>query len=106
MATKNQSKKPAADPAVTKAPAAGSSASSGQSPAEDKPPVPTKAPALKIVCARDGFRRAGIAFSKQPTIIKRSHLTKTQIEQLKAEPLLTVTEVEIDDDYAERAATE
>ena len=82
MATKNQPKKPDA------APAAGSS-------------VPTKAPALEIVCERGSFRRAGMVFGKQPAIIKRSHLTKTQIEQLKAEPLLTVTEVEIDEEAAD-----
>lgn len=96
MSTKNQLKKPGTDPVVIKAPVA----DSGQAPAETKTPAATKVHALKIVSERDGFRRAGMAFGKQPSIIKRSDLSAAQIEQLNAEPLLTVTAVEIEDKAA------
>lgn len=55
-----------------------------------------KVKALQIVSARAGFRRAGIAFGKEPTTIKVSDLTAEQIKQLKSEPLLAVSEVEVD----------
>ena len=59
-----------------------------------------KFPALQIVSKREGFRRAGMAFGKQPTLIKLSDLTLTQISWLKAEPQLTVTAVEVEDKAA------
>lgn len=52
--------------------------------------------ALSVQASRDGFRRAGRAWSKEETVVPLNELTEEQIEQLKDEPALTVTEVEID----------
>ena len=51
--------------------------------------------ALKIKAKRNGFRRAGFSFSDQETIIPVNDLTKEQVEALKAEPNLLVSEIEI-----------
>lgn len=56
-----------------------------------------KVPALSVVSGREGFRRAGRAWGKEATVVKLSELTKEQVAQIKAEALLTVTEVEIDE---------
>jgi len=55
-----------------------------------------KAKALSISTSREGFRRAGYVFGKEPTIIPLEDLDRKQIALLKAEPLLAVSEVEID----------
>lgn len=57
---------------------------------------PGKQKALSIKSSKDGFRRAGRAWSKEETVVPLSELDKAQIKQLKEEPALTVTEVEID----------
>ena len=50
-------------------------------------------PKLYILAKRDGFRRAGIAFSdKQPTEIDTSTLKPEQIEAIKNDPNLVVAE--------------
>lgn len=60
-----------------------------------------KVPALSIASAREGFRRAGRAWSKEATVVKLSELTKEQIAQIKGEALLTVVEVEVEEAVAE-----
>lgn len=50
---------------------------------------------LEVISTRDGFRRAGFAWSKAPTRIPLSELIEAQIKMLKDEPLLAVREVEI-----------
>ena len=60
----------------------------------------SKVPALSVVSSRDGFRRGGRAWSRQETVVKLSELTKQQIAQIKGEPLLTVSEVEVDEEVS------
>lgn len=50
---------------------------------------------LKVIARAAHFRRAGFAFTGEPTVIPLSELTEEQVEQLKAEPLLVVQEVDI-----------
>ena len=49
------------------------------------------APALTIVCRKPGFRRAGVAHPDRAEY-PAGHFTAEQLEQLKAEPMLTVIE--------------
>ena len=51
--------------------------------------------------SRDGFRRGGRAWPKGETVVKLSELNKEQIAQIKGESMLSVTEVEIDEEVAE-----
>jgi hypothetical protein len=55
-----------------------------------------KTKALSIVSSREGFRRAGIAFGKQATVIPLSELSKEAIALLKGEAMLEVSEVNMD----------
>ncbi|NIX75390.1 HI1506-related protein [Microvirga terricola] len=48
---------------------------------------------LRILCSRPGFRRAGVAHPADKTW-PADAFTEEQLEQLRAEPLLTVIEVE------------
>jgi len=57
-----------------------------------------KVPALSVVSSREGFRRAGRAWGKEATVVKLSELSKEQIKQIKGEALLTVTEIEVDEE--------
>lgn len=50
---------------------------------------------LEVISTRDGFRRAGFAWSREAQTVPLSALTEEQIEQLKNEPMLTVREIEI-----------
>ena len=54
-----------------------------------------KVPGLRVVAAQDGFRRGGRAWSKEPTDVALSDLSREQIAQIKAEPKLAVTEVDV-----------
>lgn len=45
---------------------------------------------LKVTSKVEGFRRAGRAWSTEPTVIGRSDLTADELEQLMAEPMLLV----------------
>lgn len=58
--------------------------------------TPNKIKALRVVSRKEGFRRAGRAFGAEPVEIPLSDLKKGEIEALKGEPMLVVTEVEID----------
>ncbi|MBK1614993.1 hypothetical protein CKO44_16105 [Rubrivivax gelatinosus] len=51
---------------------------------------------LRIVSRKEGFRRAGRAFGAEPVEIPLSDLKKAEIEALKDEPMLVVTETEIE----------
>lgn len=59
-----------------------------------------KVPALSVVSSREGFRRGGRAWSKSETVMKLSELGKEQIKQIKEEAVLTVTEIEVDEEVA------
>lgn len=50
---------------------------------------------LEVMSTQDGFRRAGLVWSKKPTMIALSKLTEAQIQMLKDDPMLSVREVEI-----------
>ena len=58
--------------------------------------APKKVKALKITSSKEGFRRAGRAFGKEPTEIALDDLTKAEIKALKKEPVLNVSECEIE----------
>ena len=60
-----------------------------------------KVPALSVVASRAGFRRGGLAWGKEATVVKLSDLSDEQIAQIEGEGLLTVTEVEVDEEVAE-----
>jgi hypothetical protein len=48
---------------------------------------------LSIKSSRDGFRRCGIAWSREETIVDIAEFNDEQIELLKNEPMLTVVEI-------------
>lgn len=52
-------------------------------------------PGLQVVARYDGFRRAGRAWSTQPTVVRQDELTLEQIWQLEDEPCLRVLAVDI-----------
>lgn len=91
-------KKPAAPkpPAAPKAPTAPKPDDAPKAGENIKPPAsgePVKA--LSVQAKREGFRRAGRAWSKEATVVPLTDLTEAEIEQLRSEPMLTVAEVEI-----------
>ena len=45
---------------------------------------------LRITAQRDGFRRAGRTWSREPTIVPRRDLTDEQLEQLDRDPAIDV----------------
>lgn len=49
---------------------------------------------IRITAKREGFRRAGMAHSTTPTTHKVKAFTAAQLEQMKAESMLVVEEVE------------
>lgn len=52
-------------------------------------------PGLRVTARAEGFRRAGFAWSTAPVDLPVSTFTKAQVEQLKAEPMLTVEEIDL-----------
>lgn len=92
MAKTNQTKEQASEETTEKE-------AEKQAPPKAAPdaPVKTKVKALHVRAFSDRFRRAGITFGKEEQVIKLSHLTDEQIDQIKKEPLLAVSEVEIDE---------
>jgi hypothetical protein len=68
--------------------------------AKDTPPAaPPKAaaktvPGIRVVAKRDGFRRAGYAWSKAGTDMPLKGIPKDVLKQLRDEPVLTVTDIE------------
>jgi hypothetical protein len=55
-----------------------------------------KVKALRVRAFNDRFRRAGITFGKEDQVILLTDLTAEQIAQIKNEPLLAVSETEIE----------
>lgn len=62
-----------------------------QAASSDKSPGPVIS--LRITAAREGFRRAGRAWSKQPTEIPVAELSEADVAALMAESMLAVEEV-------------
>lgn len=54
-----------------------------------------KTKALQIRAKGERFRRAGLTFGREPTVLKLADLSKEQVAALKAEPQLAVEEIEI-----------
>ncbi|WP_027714903.1 HI1506-related protein [Desulfuromonas sp. TF] len=52
---------------------------------------------IRITAKKDGFRRCGIAHSKAPTDYPADKFTRDQLRGLKAEPMLTVEEIETEE---------
>lgn len=52
---------------------------------------------LKVISSQAGFRRAGRAWSTTPIVIALSDLTEDEIRTLKAEPMLSLQLVDLDD---------
>jgi hypothetical protein len=52
-------------------------------------------PGLEVTSTRDGFRRAGLVWSKEPTTVAVDSLSEAQIGMLLKEPALSVREVEM-----------
>jgi hypothetical protein len=50
---------------------------------------------LRIVAKREGFRRAGHQFGSQAVELSLADLTSEQVEQLRNEPMLVVTDVDM-----------
>lgn len=97
MAAKKTPKPPAADKAATDKAATDKAAAekeAAKKAADDQARIAT-VPALSVQSAREGFRRAGRAWSKEATVVVLSELSEEQIDQIKNETVLTVTEVEI-----------
>jgi hypothetical protein len=57
--------------------------------------APKKVPGIRVVAKVDGFRRAGRAWPKAGTDLPASSLKKAELAALRAEPKLTVTDIEI-----------
>jgi len=57
-----------------------------------------KVPALSVVSSLEGFRRTDRAWGKKAITVKLSELTEEEIALLKHEPMLIVTEVEVEVD--------
>lgn len=51
---------------------------------------------LRVVARPDSFWRGGLQFTKEPRTIPLSELTPAQVEEITEEPLLVVTEVDIE----------
>lgn len=58
---------------------------------------------VRITSQREGFRRGGLVHPKRATDYPREQLTDAQLKLLKAEPVLTVTE--LDSEEASTAET-
>ncbi|MGH8782067.1 hypothetical protein [Paraburkholderia sp.] len=58
-----------------------------------------KIPALRIVptTGRDSYRAIGRVFGRKATDIAVADLSKAQIEKLKSDPWLSVSEVQVDE---------
>lgn len=52
--------------------------------------MPSRVPAIEVTATRDGFRRAGRAWSKAPTIVLMSDLSEELWELLVDEPNLSI----------------
>lgn len=96
MATGNQKK--AADKAIANKAAAKAAADKAAAESKTGDTRIVQVPALSIVARRDGFRRAGLAWGKEATVVKLSELSDEQIAQIEGEDLLIVTEVEVDEE--------
>lgn len=57
-------------------------------------PSGQKSKSLRVTSSREGFRRAGFVFGKDPVTIALSELNPGQIAQLNDDSMLNITEIE------------
>lgn len=86
----------AADANLTDAVAAAGASNAGEPGADKSDTKKQKVKALQVVAKVESFRRGGRVFNRTEATVKLSELTDEQIKQIKEEPLLTVSEVEVD----------
>ena len=58
-------------------------------------PIQGSAIALSVIAKREGFRRGGHTFGSEPKQLFLVDLSKAQIEAIRSEPMLFVTEVTV-----------
>ena len=63
-------------------------------------------PGIRISAQRDGFRRAGVRHPKKPTDYPVDHFSEDQLRQFLAEPMLSVSPVELEDEEDDEAAAD
>lgn len=51
---------------------------------------------LRVISTREGFRRAGFTFGREPVDIPLDTLKKAQLEAITSDPALVTLEVEIE----------
>lgn len=68
----------------------------GQEQQSGKTRIAESTAGLAVTSIRDGFRRAGYSFGKQPTVIPVSDLSEEQMEAIANEPMLSVRMVRVD----------
>ena len=56
---------------------------------------------IRVTAKVNGFRRAGRAWTTGAVEMPVSEFTKAQLAQIRAEPMLVVTDIEINADVAE-----
>lgn len=56
----------------------------------DTPPQGDTIAVLRVTATRDGYRRAGRAWSTEPTFVREGELDKAQIEALQADPQISL----------------
>lgn len=52
---------------------------------------------LKVICAREGFRRAGRVFGREPVVIALDALTEDEHRAIRDEPALASVEIDLAD---------
>lgn len=52
-------------------------------------------PGLRVTAKQAGFRRAGVAWGVELTEVATSKFNKAQLAQLRAEPMLVVTDIDL-----------
>jgi hypothetical protein len=60
--------------------------------------------AVKVLCAVEGFRRAGHAFGPEAKVIKLSDLSAEQLDAIENEPRLITVRTTIEEPAADEAA--
>lgn len=84
-------------PAAEVDPGNGDSAVADGEVADEKPQITAgKVAGLRVTARQAGFRRAGRAWSTDPTDVPESDFTDDQIDALLDDPMLIVEEIEID----------
>lgn len=59
-----------------------------------------------VKSARDSFRRAGLAFTREGTTLDTKDLSKDQLKAIREEPALSVQDVQEKETAAEKKARE